>query len=297
MKVTIDEAGRAPKKHDHVEWALGPYGGYQAIEGEVTVGVLVAFIAALNNFFDPIQSLSQFYTTYQAGMAALDKIFELLDEEPDLKDKPDAIELPRVRGEIRFEDVCFTYGGEGLALCHLDLDIPPRYFESLMERTEKDPRIGTCSGKPYMELGGRLVSEKCGDDTSVGMTKLYRTECYAAIGGFGMRPTHSSPISRGSSIARSPCAHIESAPPAMVESLRGHMSALNAVVSESTRRHDDLDRTRTRSVGPRRGVEESRNARRTQESHRGAAFLWWTERRRNRGSDAAVFHHGDPRVE
>ena len=64
------------------------YGGYQAINGEVTVGVLVAFIAALNNFFDPIQSLSQFYTTYQAGMAALDKIFELLDEEPELRDAP-----------------------------------------------------------------------------------------------------------------------------------------------------------------------------------------------------------------
>ena len=66
------------------------YGGYQAIDGDVTIGVLVAFIAALNNFFDPIQSLSQLYTTYQAGMAALDKIFELLDEEPDLRDAPDA---------------------------------------------------------------------------------------------------------------------------------------------------------------------------------------------------------------
>ena len=61
------------------------YGGIQAIDGDVTVGVLVAFIAALNNFFDPIQQLSQLYTTYQAGMAALDKIFELLDEEPDLR--------------------------------------------------------------------------------------------------------------------------------------------------------------------------------------------------------------------
>jgi ABC-type multidrug transport system fused ATPase/permease subunit len=56
------------------------YGGLQAMDGDVTIGVLVAFIAALGNFFDPIQSLSQFYTTYQAGMAALDKIFELLDE-------------------------------------------------------------------------------------------------------------------------------------------------------------------------------------------------------------------------
>ena len=62
------------------------YGGVQAIQGDVTVGVLVAFVAALNNFFDPIQQLSQLYTTYQAGMAALDKIFELLDQEPDLVD-------------------------------------------------------------------------------------------------------------------------------------------------------------------------------------------------------------------
>ena len=59
----------------------------------MTIGVLVAFIAALNSFFDPIQQLSQLYTTYQSGMAALDKIFELLDEEPDLVDAPDAIEL------------------------------------------------------------------------------------------------------------------------------------------------------------------------------------------------------------
>ena len=51
----------------------------------------------------------------------------------------------------------------------LDLDIPPRYFEALMERMEADPRIGTCSGKPYMNLDGKLVSEMCGDENSVGM--------------------------------------------------------------------------------------------------------------------------------
>src|SRR3712207_1298595 len=85
------------------------YGGKQAIDGEVTIGVLVAFIAALNNFFDPIQQLSQLYTTYQSGMAALDKIFELLDEEPEVVDAPHARELPRLRGEIEFDDVSFGY--------------------------------------------------------------------------------------------------------------------------------------------------------------------------------------------
>ena len=66
----------------------------------------------------------------------------------------------------------------------LDLDIPARYFESLIERMEADPLLGSCSGKPYFESGGRLVSEKCGDEMSVGMTKFYRTECFLEIGGF-----------------------------------------------------------------------------------------------------------------
>ncbi len=85
------------------------YGGYQAIDGAITIGVIVAFIAAVSNFFDPITQLSQLYTTYQSGMAALDKIFELLDVEPDLVEAPDAIELGRLRGEIRFEGVTFAY--------------------------------------------------------------------------------------------------------------------------------------------------------------------------------------------
>ena len=86
------------------------YGGAQAIQGDITVGVIVAFVAALNLFFDPIQQLSQLYTTYQAGMAALDKIFDLLDEQADLVDAPDAIELGRLRGEIELRDVGFCYG-------------------------------------------------------------------------------------------------------------------------------------------------------------------------------------------
>jgi ABC-type multidrug transport system fused ATPase/permease subunit len=84
-------------------------GGRQAINGDVEIGVLVGFIAALNGFFDPIGQLSQVYTTYQSGMAALDKIFELLDVAPELTDRPDAHELERIRGEIHFEDVSFRY--------------------------------------------------------------------------------------------------------------------------------------------------------------------------------------------
>ncbi len=116
------------------------YGGKQAIDGDVTIGVLVGFIAALNGFFDPIGQLSQVYTTYQSGMAALDKIFELLDEEPTLTDKPGAKDLPApLRGEIRFDDVSFGYRtqdeGFKLALGGIDLTIPPGQSVALVGAT------------------------------------------------------------------------------------------------------------------------------------------------------------------
>ncbi len=68
----------------------------------------------------------------------------------------------------------------------LDLDLPPRYFETLMVRMEKEPRLGTTSGKPFFRhpRTGELVAEICGDEMSVGMTKFYRTECFREIGGF-----------------------------------------------------------------------------------------------------------------
>ena len=67
----------------------------------------------------------------------------------------------------------------------LDLDIPASYFETMMDKMEADPHLGTCSGKPYYsDANGNLVSEMCGDETSVGMIKFYRRECFEAIGGF-----------------------------------------------------------------------------------------------------------------
>ena len=91
-------------------------GGLAAIEGHTSTGVVFAFIAALNNFFDPIQQLSQLYTTYQSGMAALDKIFDLLDQQPELVDPDHPVTLPRLRGELRFEHVWFRYDGGGGAV-------------------------------------------------------------------------------------------------------------------------------------------------------------------------------------
>ena len=112
------------------------YGGNQAIDGAITFGVLASFVFYLQTFFDPIQQLSQLYTTYQAGMAALDKIFDLLDEEPDLHEADDAIELPGVRGAIRFEGVDFCYGGKaGNALQDVTLEVPPGQTLALVGAT------------------------------------------------------------------------------------------------------------------------------------------------------------------
>jgi ATP-binding cassette subfamily B protein len=102
--------------------------------------VVFAFIAALNNFFDPIQQLSQLYTTYQSGMAALDKIFELLDERPELVDAPRATELQSIRGELRFEHVSFRYGSADdgdapWALHDIDLVIPAGQTVALVGAT------------------------------------------------------------------------------------------------------------------------------------------------------------------
>jgi len=71
-------------------------------------------------------------------------------------------------------------------MCKLDLDLelPPRYFEILIQRMTDNPRIATCSGKAYVHENGELVPERHGDDTSLGMTKFYRVSCFEQIGGF-----------------------------------------------------------------------------------------------------------------
>ncbi len=111
------------------------YGGYQAIDGNIQVGVLVAFVGYLNAFFDPIQQISQLYTTYQQGMAALDKIFDLLETEPDMTDRPGALDPGRLRGEIELVGVSFSYGKDEWALREVDLHVPPGQTVALVGET------------------------------------------------------------------------------------------------------------------------------------------------------------------
>jgi ABC-type multidrug transport system fused ATPase/permease subunit len=85
------------------------FGATRVLDQEVSVGVMVAFVGYLSSFFDPIQQLSQLYATFQSAMAALEKIFGVLDTEPELTDAPGAVDLPRLRGEVELRGVGFAY--------------------------------------------------------------------------------------------------------------------------------------------------------------------------------------------
>jgi len=118
------------------------YGGYQSLEGAIAIGVVVAFVGYLQTFFDPIQQISQLYTTYQQGMAALDKIFDLLDTQPEMVDRDDAIDPGRLRGEIALEGVSFSYADEPdpdaaseWALRDVDLHVPAGQTIALVGET------------------------------------------------------------------------------------------------------------------------------------------------------------------
>ena len=111
------------------------YGGHLLFAGEVSVGTLFAFILYVSNFFEPVQQLSQLYNTFLSAVAALDKIMDVLDEEPAVVDRPGARELGRIDGDVRFEHVRFGYG-EGPDVLHgIDLDVPAGTTVALVGHT------------------------------------------------------------------------------------------------------------------------------------------------------------------
>jgi ABC-type multidrug transport system fused ATPase/permease subunit len=100
------------------------YGGYRAYHGEVTVGVLAAFLLYLRQFFEPMMEISQFYNTFQSASAALDKLAGVLDEAPSVPEPTAPVEVGRVRGELRFDHVGFEYVEGRPVLPDLDLAVP-----------------------------------------------------------------------------------------------------------------------------------------------------------------------------
>src|SRR6478736_1403110 len=100
------------------------YGGYLAYHGEVTVGVLAAFLLYLRQFFEPMMEISQFYNTFQSASAALEKLSGVLEEEPGVPEPTDPVPLEAARGEVRFDHVAFSYVDDIPVLPDLDLTVP-----------------------------------------------------------------------------------------------------------------------------------------------------------------------------
>jgi ABC-type multidrug transport system fused ATPase/permease subunit len=111
------------------------YGGWLASHGQISVGTLLAFVLYLSNFFEPVQQLSQLYNTFLAAVAALDKIMEVIDEEPEVRDQPGAQDLERIHGDVRFEDVRFGYGNLPEVVHGIDLDVPAGTTVALVGHT------------------------------------------------------------------------------------------------------------------------------------------------------------------
>jgi ABC-type multidrug transport system fused ATPase/permease subunit len=134
------------------------YGGYLAFGGSMTIGTLFAFVGYLSNFFDPVQQLSQLYNTFLSAVAALDKIVDVLDEEPEVRDRPGAGELPPVEGHVRFEGVRFGYGNLPEVLHGIDLDVPAGTTVALVGHTGAGKStIAKLLGRFYDPREGRIT--------------------------------------------------------------------------------------------------------------------------------------------
>ena len=111
------------------------YGGHLYFNGDVTLGTLFAFMLYVQNFFDPVQQLSQLYNTFLSATAALDKIMDVMEEEPEVLDREGVLPLPEVEGDVRFEGVRFSYSKGGEVLHGLDLNVPAGTTVALVGHT------------------------------------------------------------------------------------------------------------------------------------------------------------------
>ncbi len=111
------------------------FGGQMALEGTIEPGMLVAFALYIQRFFDPIRTLTMQFTQLQRAMASGARVFDLLDVQPDLVDAPDAIELPPIKGAVRFENVSFAYDATKPVLHDIDLDIAAGQTVALVGKT------------------------------------------------------------------------------------------------------------------------------------------------------------------
>jgi ABC-type multidrug transport system fused ATPase/permease subunit len=134
------------------------YGGYLVFGGNLTVGTLFAFVLYISNFFDPVQQLSQLYNTFLSAVAALDNIMNVMDEDPEVRDKTDARELGQIDGHVRFEDIRFGYGTGPEVLHGIELDVLAGTTVALVGHTGAGKStIAKLLARFYDPLEGRIT--------------------------------------------------------------------------------------------------------------------------------------------
>ena len=134
------------------------YGGHLYLNDAIALTTLFAFMLYVNNFFDPIQQLSQLYNTFLSAAAALDKVIGVLDEEPEVVDRPGAQPLAHIEGHVRFEDVHFAYGRGAEVLHGIDLDVPAGTTVALVGHTGAGKStIAKLIARFYEPTSGRIT--------------------------------------------------------------------------------------------------------------------------------------------
>ena len=182
-------------------------GGFQALNGQLLVGQLVAFVLYVQRFFDPVRRLSMQYTQLQRAMAGGQRIFEVLDTRPEINDAPDAIELPPIQGEIKFDHVSFEYV-PGLEVLHdINLHIHPGETVALVGLGQGLPPGDdlTAGGHPHALHQGAGHGDGCavglepflGTNEPVDEVVLRHCPSLLVLGFWGRRDGHKAQPPRG----------------------------------------------------------------------------------------------------
>ena len=110
-------------------------GGWMAVQGWATIGTIAAFVSYARHFGRPLNQIAQLFNVIQSALAGAERVFEVLDEEPELTDAPDARPLEHIAGKVTFEDVCFGYEPGVPVLKHVDLYAEPGQMIALVGPT------------------------------------------------------------------------------------------------------------------------------------------------------------------
>lgn len=134
------------------------YGGYLALNGMATIGVIVAFLEYVRRFFEPVRAISMIWTNLQSAIAGAERIFELLDASPAIVESPEVVELPTIAGHVAFEDVCFEYKPGERVLDRVNLVAEPGEIVALAGPTGTGKTtIVNLIGRFYDVCGGRVT--------------------------------------------------------------------------------------------------------------------------------------------